>query len=121
MSFFLYSRLNQGEVYAPNYRPGERVALIRHPHGGPFEIPELIVNNKNPEAVTALVWRLGREWAMLLMLSVFHPPAARLSGADFDGDQVIVIPNSRGDLKTALLLPDSGTSIRSVLILPSQE
>ena len=27
------------EVYAPNYKDGETVALVRYPHGGTFEIP----------------------------------------------------------------------------------
>lgn len=31
------------EVYAPNYRDGETVALVRYPHGGTFEIPILMV------------------------------------------------------------------------------
>ena len=31
-------------------RDGERVALIRFPHGGTFEIPQLTVNNRNREA-----------------------------------------------------------------------
>ena len=29
---------------------GERVALVRYPHGGTFEIPQLTVNNRNREA-----------------------------------------------------------------------
>jgi len=40
--------LKDTEVYAPKFRNGERVALIRYPHGGTFEIPELTVNNNHP-------------------------------------------------------------------------
>lgn len=77
------------QVYAPNYNNGERVVLIRHPHGGKFEIPELIVNNNHAEAKRIL----GRaEDAIGISPNV----AKRMSGADFDGDHVIVIPNQRG-------------------------
>jgi DNA-binding CsgD family transcriptional regulator len=86
--------LKENEVYAPNYRNGERVALIRHPHAGPFEIPEVTVNNKHAGARAALgnaVDAIG-----------IHPRVAeRLSGADFDGDTVLVIPNNKGEVKTA--------------------
>ena len=86
--------LKEDEVYAPNYRNGERVALVRHPHAGPFEIPEVTVNNKHAGARAALgnaVDAIG-----------IHPKiAARLSGADFDGDTVLVIPNNKKEVKTA--------------------
>lgn len=81
------------EIYAPNFNPGERVVLIRHPHGGTFEIPELIVNNKNPEANSLIK---GARDAVGI-----HPKVAeRLSGADFDGDTVIVIPNNHRLIRT---------------------
>lgn len=86
--------LRENEIYAPNYRNGERVALIRHPHGGIFEIPELTVNNNHPQAKKAL----GNTRDAV---GINSKVAARLSGADFDGDAVIVIPNNRGRLKTA--------------------
>lgn len=79
--------LKETEVYAPNYRDGERVVLIRHPHGGKFEIPELTVNNKNPQAKAIL----GNAKDAV---GINHKVAERLSGADFDGDTVLVIPNS---------------------------
>lgn len=41
--------IKDNEVYAPNYKDGETVALIRYPHGGTFEIPILRVNNKLAE------------------------------------------------------------------------
>src|SRR5690606_5378430 len=37
--------LKDNEIYAPNFRNGEKVVLVRYPHGGIFEIPELTVNN----------------------------------------------------------------------------
>lgn len=83
------------EVYAPNYKDGTRVSLIRSPHGGRFEIPELKVNNKNREA-RRLMGVHAKDAVGI------HPDvAARLSGADFDGDTVIVVPNDRGKLKSA--------------------
>ena len=40
--------MNANEVYAPNYNDGDKVVLVRYPHGGIFELPELTVNNKGP-------------------------------------------------------------------------
>lgn len=76
------------EVYAPNFLPGERVVLIRYPHGGTFEIPELTVNNNQPEAKRLL--GQARD-----AIGIHHSVAERLSGADFDGDTVLVIPNNQ--------------------------
>lgn len=86
--------MKKGEIYAPNYAPGARVALIRYPHGGTFEIPELIVNNKNPEA-KRLLGTAARD-----AVGIHHSVAERLSGADFDGDTVLVIPNNKGSIKS---------------------
>lgn len=83
------------EVFAPNYADGTRVALIRFPHGGRFEIPELIVNNSHRAAIKSI----GKGAPDAIGI---HPKvAARLSGADFDGDTVIVIPNNSGKIKSA--------------------
>jgi hypothetical protein len=88
------SSLKENEVYAPKYNNGERVVLLRHPHGGTFEIPELVVNNSNREARKIL----GHDPPDAIGI---HPKVAKkLSGADFDGDSVIVIPNSRNNIKT---------------------
>lgn len=73
------------EVYAPNYKNGEQVALIRYPHGGTFEIPILTVNNKQAEAKRVL----GNAKDAV---GINSKVAERLSGADFDGDTVMVIP-----------------------------
>jgi len=86
--------LSENEIYAPNFRDGERVALIRYPHGGVFEIPELTVNNRHPQARRAL----GNAQDAV---GINSKVAERLSGADFDGDTVLVIPNNKRQVKTS--------------------
>ena len=85
--------MKPNEIYAPNYRDGEKVVLVRHPHAGRFELPELTVNNKNPQ---------GKKLMGDAPDAVgIHPKVAeQLSGADFDGDTVLVIPNNSGEIKT---------------------
>lgn len=78
--------LKDTEVYAPNYKQGEQVALIRYPHGGTFEIPVLKVNNSNAEGKKIL----GTN--PMDAIGINSKNAERLSGADFDGDTVMVIP-----------------------------
>lgn len=87
--------LKPTEIYAPGYRNGERVVLIRYPHGGTFEIPELTVNNNNREG-KKLLGADSRD-----AVGIHHKVAERLSGADFDGDTVLVIPNNLGRVKTS--------------------
>lgn len=77
--------MKDNEVYAPNYRNGEQVALIRFPHGGTFEIPVLTVNNKQADAKRILGNAMDA-------VGINSTVAERLSGADFDGDTVMVIP-----------------------------
>lgn len=86
--------LRDGEVYAPNFRQGEYVALVRHPHGGPFEIPILKVNNNNKEALAVLKQAQDA-------VGINARVAERLSGADFDGDTVLVIPNNNRKIQSA--------------------
>lgn len=86
--------LKDNEIYAPNYDNGERVVLIRFPHGGKFEIPELTVNNRHPEAKSALGQALDA-------VGINSKVAERLSGADFDGDTVLVIPNNSRKVRNA--------------------
>jgi hypothetical protein len=85
-------KMNKNEIYAPQFETGERVVLIRYPHGGRFEIPEVTVNNNNRTAKRVLgnaIDAIG-----------IHPSVAeRLSGADFDGDTVVIIPNRLGKIK----------------------
>ena len=96
--------MKDNEIYAPNYNNGETVALIRFPHGGTFEIPILTVNNKQTEAKRVL--GNNAEDAVGINSKV----ASRLSGADFDGDTVMVIPanSSRSKVKITSLPPLKG-------------
>lgn len=87
--------LKETEVYAPNFNNGERVVLIRHPHGGTFEIPELTVNNRNKEGIATL----GKQAKDAIGINA--KVASRLSGADFDGDTVLVIPNNASRVSTS--------------------
>lgn len=87
--------ISEKEIYAPNFRDGENVVLIRFPHGGRFEIPELTVNNKDASG-KKLIGNDARDAVVINAKT-----AEKLSGADFDGDTVLVIPNSDGKMKTA--------------------
>ncbi len=89
-----FSSIKENEVYAPNYRDGEQVVLIRYPHGGIFEIPQLKVNNRNAEANKLI--KQAKD-----AIGINPKVAAQLSGADFDGDTVLVIPNPKGLIKTS--------------------
>ena len=97
--------LKDNEVYAPSYRDGETVVLIRYPHQGIFEIPELKVNNRNAQGRKIL------GTTPTDAIGINSKVAERLSGADFDGDTVVVIPvkNAAGvrtvPIKTAEPLP----------------
>lgn len=87
------SNIKPTEVFAPNYANGDLVALVRYPHGGTFEIPQLVVNNRNAEG-TKLIGRKAKD-----AIGIHHTVAQQLSGADFDGDTVVVIPNRSGRVK----------------------
>lgn len=89
--------LSDKEIYAPNFRDGEQVALIRYPHGGTFEIPELKVNNRHSDSKKILG---DSKDAVGINAKV----AERLSGADFDGDTVLVIPNNSRQIRTSSAL-----------------
>lgn len=77
--------LSPKQIYAPKFQNGEEVALVRYPHGGTFEIPILTVNNRHRESRALL----GNAQDAV---GINHKVAERLSGADFDGDAVLVIP-----------------------------
>lgn len=93
------SKIDPTEVYAPNYPNGTAVVLVRHPHSGPFEIPRLVVNNRNAEGRKLL--RDSRD-----AIGIHHTVASRLSGADFDGDTVLVIPDNARRVIDKPLLKD---------------
>ena len=78
--------MKDNEVYAPNYENGTKLALIRYPHGGTFEIPIVTVNNK--QAAAKKILGVNPTDAICINSKV----AERLSGADFDGDTVMCIP-----------------------------
>lgn len=89
------TKISEREVYAPTFKDGENVVLVRFPHGGTFEIPELIVNNKVPEG-KAVIGPMARD-----AIGIHPKVAERLSGADFDGDTVLVIPNKNRQIKNS--------------------
>lgn len=78
--------IKDNECYAPNYPDGTEVALIRYPHGGTFEIPICKVNNRNKEGKDTITA------GGLDAVGINAKTASQLSGADFDGDTVMVIP-----------------------------
>lgn len=84
--------LNEHQIYAPRFKTGEDVVLIRYPHGGRFEIPEVQVNN-NHRGAKKLIGNAPDA------VGINPKVAEKLSGADFDGDTVIVIPNPKGQIK----------------------
>lgn len=77
--------LKDNELYAPNYENGTEVVLIRYPHAAIQEIPRLVVNNRNKEGQQVL----GRP---LDGIGTNAKTREQLSGADSDGDTVLVIP-----------------------------
>ena len=89
--------LKDNEVYAPRYEDGTKLALIRYPHGGTFEIPILTVNNKHKPARDII----GTD--SFDAVGINKKNADRLSGADFDGDTVMCIPthDRKGRVKIA--------------------
>ena len=96
--------MKDNEVYAPRYENGTKLALIRYPHGGTFEIPILTVNNKQAEAKKLL----GSDISDAVGINA--KVAGRLSGADFDGDTVMCIPthDKAGRVKIASTPPLKG-------------
>lgn len=89
-----FTDIRNDEIYAPNYKQGEEVALVRFPHQGIFEIPILKVNNNSKEAKAAI----GTNPRDAVGISQYT--AKQLSGADFDGDTVLVIPTKGYNIKS---------------------
>ncbi len=87
------SDMKDNEIYAPAYNHGEKVVLVRYPHGGIFEIPELTVNNKQETANKVMHNAMDA-------VGINANVAERLSGADFDGDTVLVIPTKNVKIRT---------------------
>lgn len=99
--------MKDNEVYAPQYEDGSRVALVRYPHAGTFEIPILTVNNKQADAAKLI----GP--SSIDAVCINSKVAARLSGADFDGDTVMLIPTS-GNGKNQKINITSTPSLRGL-------
>lgn len=87
-------KLKDDEVYAPNFNTGEKVCLIRFPHEGTYQIPTLTVNNNSRSSKEMI----GSH--PIDAVCINNHVAERLSGADFDGDFVLVIPNNSGKITT---------------------
>lgn len=96
--------LKETEVYAPQYEPGTKLALVRYPHGGTFEIPILTVKNTNQEGKKMI----GSQ--SIDAIGINSKVAERLSGADFDGDTVMCIPthDKQGKVKITSTPPLKG-------------
>ena len=82
--------ISDKEVYAPTYNNGQKVCLVRYPHEGVFQIAEVTVNNNNKKVKELF----GTDIKDAIVINA--KTADKLSGADFDGDYVTVLPvNSR--------------------------
>lgn len=88
--------LKDNEVYAPNWKDGTKVAIIRFPHAGTFEIPICTVTSGNKEARRLMGGDSETKRSATDAIGINPKTAARLSGADFDGDAGIVIPIGNG-------------------------
>lgn len=102
--------LKDNEIYAPGYEPGTKLALVRYPHGGTFEIPILTVTNKNKDAVDII----GP--TSIDAVGINKKVADRLSGADFDGDTVMCIPthDAKGNVKITSTDPNSHPAFKEL-------
>lgn len=85
--------LKDSECYAPQYEHGEEVVLVRYPCEGLFEVPKLKVNNHNAEGKRVVKQDSPDA------IGVNPTVASQLSGADFDGDTVVVIPTKGQKIK----------------------
>lgn len=103
--------LKDNEIYAPQYDNGTKLALIRYPHAGTFEIPILTVNNKHTPAKNLLGNDAGDA------VGINKKIADRLSGADFDGDTVMCIPthDPKGRVKITSTNPEHDEHLRKLI------
>ena len=95
------SKIKEDEIYAPNYKDGTKVVLVRHPYAGPFESPLLTVRNTGSPGKKMI----GASAPDAVVIN--YKVAQKMSGADFDGDTVAVIPQStKVNVLTKPSLPD---------------
>lgn len=112
-----FPNMKKNEIYAPKYKNGEEVALVRFPHAGTFEIPTLIVNNTDSNPAKKAIYNAKDAVGI-------HPDVAKiLSGADFDGDTVVVIPTAGQNLKTRKTMEKNNKlpeSLKNIQDFPDQ-
>lgn len=108
-----FNEVKDNEVYAPDFKQGEEVILIRYPHEGIFEIPRLKVNNNIKSAVETI----GKNPKDAIGIS--PKTASILSGADFDGDTVLCIPTKGYNLKAADSIKATGADAKALESLKS--
>lgn len=82
--------LKPNTIYAPKFEHGSKVVSIRFPNQGLFEIVESTVDNHNKEALSIMK---NAQDAVGIPPSTAH----QMSGADFDGDSVVIIPTETAD------------------------
>ena len=93
--------ISDREVFAPNFKDGTHLALVRFPHEGTFQIAECIVNNKHPEG-RKVITNNAKD-----AIGISANVAEKMSGADFDGDTVLCIPlSSKVQVKSRDTLKD---------------
>lgn len=86
--FLPFPSLKPDECYCPGYKDGETIILVRYPHEGTFQIPELKNNLRCKEAIDIL----GKN--PIDAIGIHPDAAATMSGADFDGDAGLSIPTA---------------------------
>jgi len=91
--------LKEDECFCPAYENGTVLSLIRYPHQGTFEIPTVVVNNNGKEGKRVIGNSIDG-------IGINPKTAARLSGADFDGDTVVCLPNRHGEITSTPYLDD---------------
>ncbi len=85
--------IKDNEAYLPGYKDGEQVALVRYPHGSIAEIPIVTVNNQSKTGKRVLGDAIDA-------IGISKKTADQLSGADFDGDTVLVLPTDTARIKS---------------------
>lgn len=94
-----FTDLKENEIYAPRLDEGQEVVLVRYPYAGTFESPRLRVHNKGTQAEKVINNAMDA-------VGIHPKAAAQMSGADFDGDTVLVIPvDAKTKIKTRDPLP----------------
>ena len=88
--------LKENEIVALNFNDGERLVGVRYPFAGTFEAADFVVNNHDKRARSILMGKTENGEVRQAMDAVMiHPKmASKMSGADFDGDTIILMPNN---------------------------